>query len=432
MLRKRVLDTLVLCERAMQYVNLALSGRGFDELSAGERAQMTALLYTTVENKIRYDYYISALSGRSSKDLDLYTLCLLRLGLCQILDMKNIPDFAAVNETVALARNRGERAFTNAILRRAAREKEGLPFPERERSPKRYLSVKYSIPQATVARFISIFGEEESEKIFKAFSESSELSVSVNTRVISREDFILKHKDKSAEAGSFSPFSVKFGASYPPKSLKGFDEGEFFVQNEASAIAVSAIGLRESDTVVDVCSAPGGKSFLAAIAAGEGAVYSYDLHESKISLIKDGAKRLGLSGIRAESRDAKAPNESLFGKADAVICDVPCSGLGVLGKKPDLRYKDISVSEELVPLQREILSQSVKYLKAGGVIVYSTCTLIPEENEGVTDDFIKNNPDFEYEPFAVGGLNAPSGKLTLLPHIHKTDGFYIAKIRKKQ
>jgi 16S rRNA (cytosine967-C5)-methyltransferase len=188
----------------------------------------------------------------------------------------------------------------------------------------------------------------------------------------------------------------------------------------------------EDDLVVDCCSAPGGKSFASAILSGDKAeIHSFDLHESKLSLIESGRDRLGLSSIVVDARDALTPDDQLLFRADKVICDAPCSGLGVLGKKPDLRYKDSSVMTELPPLQYNILTASSKYLKVGGELVYSTCTLNPDENELIVEKFLSENSGFEAVPFTVGNLESKNGMLTLLPHIHGTDGFFIAKIRRK-
>jgi 16S rRNA (cytosine967-C5)-methyltransferase len=214
--------------------------------------------------------------------------------------------------------------------------------------------------------------------------------------------------------------------------MPGFAEGYFFVQDRASAICAEALSPKVGQLVVDVCAAPGGKSFAAAICGEDKLdIRSFDLHSSKLSLIESGRDRLGLGSITVAQRDATSPDESLLGMADRVICDAPCSGLGVLGKKADLRYKDLSVLEELPPLQLEILTKSAGYLKVGGVLVYSTCTLNPSENEGVVKGFLQNNPNYELLPFAVGELKAEEGTLTLRPDLHGTDGFFMAKIIRK-
>jgi 16S rRNA (cytosine967-C5)-methyltransferase len=184
--------------------------------------------------------------------------------------------------------------------------------------------------------------------------------------------------------------------------------------------------------VVDVCSAPGGKAFACAVRMKNlGEIFAFELHQGKISIIEEGADRLGLDIIRAEARDALKPAVELFGTADRVICDVPCSGLGVMGKKPDLRYKDLSGIGDLPTLQYDILNQSVKYLKDGGILLYSTCTLNPKENVEVVEKFLKENPIYTYHEAKIGNLSIGQGGLTLTPHRHGTDGFYICLIRKK-
>ncbi len=428
--RKITLELLRSYEEERRYVNLLLSSPKVKALSPEELSSVTALLYTVVEKKLFYDYLISALSGRSLSDVDPYVRDVLRLGLCQILDMKSIPHFAAVNETVKLARHGGEAGFINAVLRRAAKDRDNLPLPNRGKDIYRYLSIVYSIPKNTVKFFASVFGMEECEVILSAFEKESKLSLTVNEKKTDRKTLLSKLDSFGAKVSLYTDNGIIIESSISPKSLPGFAEGEFFVQDEASRIAAYAIGIKRGDRVIDVCAAPGGKT-LAAASAGAGEVFSFDLHESKLSLIVDSAMRLGFDNIKVSAVDATLGDESLFDTADAVICDVPCSGLGVFGKKPDIRYKDISALDELPPLQYDILCKSAAYLKPGGTVVYSTCTLNPAENEGVTDKFIKEHPEFFYEEFTLEKAKFSGAKLTLLPHKHGTDGFYIAKIRRK-
>ena len=428
-IRKLALELLGEAEACDKYVNLLLSSPKLSSLERAEMGALTALLYTAVENKYKYDYFIGALSGRAIAEIKDNTKNILRIGLCQILDMKSIPDFAAVNETVKLAGDPGERSFVNAILRKAVREKESLPFPDREKKPERYLAVRYSVPLPLVKHYKRIFADR-TEELLSAFAKGAPLSLTVNTRKTTRDALLDKLSYINAEVSKYTENGVVIKDSVPPRSIKGFDEGDFFVQDEASRIAVAALGISMQDTVIDVCAAPGGKSFLAAMYAQKGHIYSFDIHESKLSLIDDGAGRLKIENITVEARDAQIPAEELFGKADRVICDAPCSGLGVIWKKPDLRYKDLGSLEELPALQYAILEASAKYLKVGGQLIYSTCTLCPWENEEVSDRFISENDGFEYLPFSVGELVSDSGKMTLAPHTHGTDGFYIALIRR--
>lgn len=435
-MRQAALCLLTEWEREGKYINLALSSHVLDTIPQEERAALTALLYTTVEHKISYDYYIAALSKRSLDKLSPKIVNILRLGLCQIIDMDKIPDFAAVNESVELAGNKGERALVNAVLRAAVRAKNGggLPLPPYEKNPARHYSVKYSFPLWLVKRFISWFGEDGAVKLLSAFNCEPPLDISVNTLKISRDE-LLESLEKSGIKAEKSPIcktSVRIHSKGDPTGFYGFSDGYFFVQDESSAAAVLALAPKSGDRVVDVCSAPGGKSFLCAVLMSDkGEIRSFDIHESKLSLIKSGAERLGLKSVFADVNDALAPRSELFGIADKLIVDAPCSGLGVLSKKSDLRYRKEEGIDSLPELQLEILEQSSMYLRSGGVAVYSTCTLNPEENEGVVSRFLERNPDFESVDFSVGELKSSNGVLTLYPHIHKTDGFFIAKLRKK-
>ncbi len=430
-IRKIAFELLRSYEEEGRYVNLLLSSPKVSALSKEERSAVTALLYTAVEKKMTYDYFIAAFSKRPINEIDPYVRDVLRIGMCQILDMKSIPDFAAVNESVKLARHKGEAGFVNAVLRTASRSKEDLPYPKREKNLARFLSVYYSVPLPTVKLFMSIVGEEECEALLVSMSKESGLSITVNEGRISRDALLEKLSHPSARASELTDNGIVFEKSVSPRELPGFDEGEFFVQDEASRMAARVLDVQQGDKVIDVCSAPGGKAFAAAIRAGDGGVVkAFDIHESKISLITEGAKRLGLSSVSADVRDATAPDPADFGCFDKVICDVPCSGLGVFGKKPDIRYKDLGTVSELPALQYDILEKSSEYLKTGGALVYSTCTVNPEENEAVTDKFIAAHPNFSYEGMELGVIDFSCGRYTFMPHKDGTDGFYIAKLRK--
>lgn len=418
-----------------KYVNLLLSSHRADSLRAEERASLTALLYTVTERKLTYDYYISSVAKRDKASIDIHTLNILRLGACQIVDMCSIPDFAAVNETVNLARGKGERAFVNAVLRKIALLKKTgeLPLPDRAKNPARYLSVYYSFPLWLTKHFVSLLGEDGAEALLSRFNIHDSTDITVNTSVISREEYIRMLGDAgySAEPSGISSVSVRIFGSCDPKRLPGFAEGLFFVQDTASAVAVLALAPKPGDRIIDVCACPGGKSFAsAAITENKAEILSLDLHESKLSLIESGAKRLGFSSIRIGSADAVIGKEELFGKFDKLICDAPCSGLGVLGKKPDIRYRDEAGLSELPELQYKILDSSSRYLRQGGEMIYSTCTLNPMENEEVVRRFLDTHHDFSSVEFEVGGLISTNGMITLYPHINNTDGFFVAKLRK--
>lgn len=420
-----------------KYINLALNSHLLDGISLEKRASLTALLYTTVEKKLTYDYYIAALSKRSLDKIDGRVLNILRLGACQIIDMKSIPDFAAVNESVKLAKNPGEKSFINGVLRAIAeRAKNGnLPLPPYEKNLARHLSVKYSLPVWIVKEFIAKLGDVEAEELFKSFNTEPHLSLSVNTLKISRKAFLseLEKRGISAEKSKISPLSVKLSDKLNPKDLYGFKEGLFFVQDEASLVAVSALSPRMCESLIDVCAAPGGKSFSSAIfMENSGKIVSCDLRESKLSLIESGASRLGLTSIEVIANDATELKSEYLGAFDKLICDVPCSGLGVISKKSDLRYRSEEGARELPELQYKIISTASKYLRSGGEMIYSTCTLLDAENQEIVERFLFENPDFERVDFEVSALKSENGTLTLYPHRNGTDGFFIAKLRKKK
>ena len=423
-------------EASGTYINLSLNSHMTDGISKENKAILTALLYKTVEKKLTYDYYISSLSKRSINDITPDARDALRLGLCALIDMKAIPDHAAVNEAVGLVKLKSEKSFVNGVLRRAAREKDSLPLPDKAKNAARYYSVFYSIPLPTVKYFIALLGEESAVAFFESVNGAQrKTTLTVNTLKISVGDFIRKLSSAGieAEAAVYSPFSVYIRGSLDPRSIPGFSEGEFFVQDEASMLAACILEPKEGEQIVDTCAAPGGKSFALAILSSDRAdIRSFDLHESKISLISSGAERLGLSSVKAEAADATEPREHFIGKIDRVLCDVPCSGMGVLAKKPDLRYKDITALSELSELQLTILKSSSQYLKLGGEMIYSTCTLRREENEAIVTEFLSENSDFEAVDFSFGDLKSQNGMLTLYPHIHGTDGFFISKLRKKK
>ena len=225
------------------------------------------LLYTTVERKLTYDYYICALSGRSLSQIDPHTQNILRLGLCQILHMRSIPDFAAVNESVKLANSPGERSFVNGVLRAAVRTKDNMPLPPEEKNYRRYLSVKYSFPLATVKHFDSLYGRESTERMLDFYNKSKYLDITVNTNLISVDDYteILRSKGYSVETNTIAPVSLRLSESVNPEKIPGFEEGMFFVQDRASCISAYALSACEGNLIIDCCSAPGGKSFAATV-----------------------------------------------------------------------------------------------------------------------------------------------------------------------
>ena len=429
---RKLAHTLLLEYELMgKYVNLSLSSHKADGLTPSERAILTKLLYTTVERKLTLDYYVAALAKRPCDKIDVSTLCLLRLGLCQILYMDSVPDFAAVNETVKLARNRGEGAFINGVLRAAVRLGDALPMPDEKKNYRRYLSVKYSFPLDLVKHLDALVGRERCERILAYYNERQSADIFINALKISPEKYKAALSERGIEfsENEVSENSIRISSSISPERFFGFAEGYFLVQDRSSTLSSLVLGLKPGERMIDTCAAPGGKSIVSAINSGDGAdILALDIHENKLSLIESSLSRLGISSVKCRANDAEHPLEEYIGRIDKVLCDVPCSGLGVLSKKPDLRYKDLSTLLDLPALQYSILSASARYLRVGGELVYSTCTLNKAENEDVVSRFISENPEYSLVDFEIGKYKSCKGMFTIYPDLHNSDGFFISKI----
>ncbi|MBQ2998896.1 MAG: 16S rRNA (cytosine(967)-C(5))-methyltransferase RsmB [Clostridia bacterium] len=422
--RKLAFELLQKAETNDQYLNIALDhALDASSLSELDRALAATLVYGVTERKLTLDYQIDRLSSRKANELDLAVRTALRLGLYQLIYLDRIPPHAAVDESVSLVPRRAS-GFVNAILRAYTRDPH-LYLPEKEDLPT-YLSVVYSVGRPLVEKLLAAYGETMTEEIFQGFAQTPDTTLAVNTLKTSRDALAER---LSATPTPLSPNGLRVRGAV--RALDGFSRGEFFVQDEASQLCVEALGANAGETVLDICSAPGSKSFGSAIRMkNEGKILSFDLHEKKLSLIRSGAERLGITIIETEAHDGREPISDLFGQADRVLCDVPCSGFGVLAKKPELRYKDPDVSQALPKIQRDILETACRYVKSGGVLIYSTCTILPEENEENVKAFLGDHPEFSLSPFSAGNFDCPEGMVTLFPHIHKTDGFFIARLCK--
>ncbi|MBO5270697.1 MAG: 16S rRNA (cytosine(967)-C(5))-methyltransferase RsmB [Clostridia bacterium] len=431
--RALALTTLLRIDADNAYANLSLDAALRNStLAPADKRLFTTLVYGVIERKITLDYCISKLSERPIASLDPKALTCLRLGLYQLLFLDRIPPHAAVNESVALA---GRRAggFVNACLREYLRRKESFPFPKKEDGLLPYLSVTYSVPTALCEKFLSEFGESDTESILSAFSVHPPVTIALNPTVGARENYLalLHHAGIEGTPTEHAPHGVTIPSGSAIDALPGFADGYFYVQDEASQICVEALGALPGETVIDACACPGSKSFGSALRMrNEGSVRSCDLHESKLSLVRSGAKRLGITILTAEVRDGKVFDPALEATADRVLCDVPCSGYGVMGKKPDIRYKDPATAERLPEIQYAILENCARYLKPGGTLVYSTCTVFSDENWYNVQKFLAAHPDFAPEDFTVGTLQSENGMLTLRPDLHRTDGFFIAKMHR--
>ena len=414
--RETALKVLVKIDKDGAFSNIALK----DELSKNkkltrqDRYFITNLVYGVVDKLLTLDYVISKLSKIKLKKISVWILNILRLGIYQIMFMDKVPESAAVNESVNLAKRYGHGAskgFVNGVLRSATRYEIEYPDDKLE-----YLSVKYSYPMWLCEKFVNDFGYEFCEDLMSAFSKSPRLTLRVNT-INSDIDTV------------FNALS-----EYNPEILEdaivcdGFDvsdnelykKGYISVQDISAQTAGKVLAPKKGDTVIDMCAAPGGKTTqLAEIMENEGRIYAFDMYEHKIDLINKNAKRLGIDIIDAKCQDATVVNNELIGIADKILCDVPCSGLGIIGRKPEIKWNRQENLDSLLSVQAKILENASRYLKADGVIVYSTCTINKDENENITDAFLKEHSEFKktYEK-------------TFYPNIDRGDGFYICRFEK--
>ncbi len=424
--RRAVLDILMRMEKeegegySNRLIDAAISKYSFE---GADRALLSQIVSGVTERRITLDYIIQKFSKAPLSKLDRDALCLLRMGIYQLRYLDRIPSHAAVNETVNLARSRS-RGFINAILRSYLRTDE-IKFPEKPDDLR--LSVEYSAPRELCAKFISLFGVEKAENILASYLETPALTLRVNTLKTTRDVLmeVLEFEGFECEPTPISPYGIKVKGSGLPSTLA---DGLSYVQDESSQISSLVLDPREGDVLLDACACPGGKSFSAAMLMNDdGSITSCDLHASKLPLISSGADRLGISIIKTCERDSSVPTDEKYSK---IICDVPCSGLGVAAKKTEIKYRPLAKNAELPPLQYSILCAVSESLEVGGTLVYSTCTILPEENESIVEKFLSEHKNFEAVPFTVGEFDAPCGMLTLRPCTER-DGFFISKLTRK-
>lgn len=435
--RKIAYASLLKCEKYGKYTNIEIdSAIEKNALVGNEKAFFTALVYGVLEKKLTLDYIIGKCSSIAPDKLDTEISVILRMGIYQLLYMKSVPSHAACNESVELcrfAKKKSAASFVNAILRRVARG-ENIEYPDANKEPAKYLSVYYSFPEWLCEMWIKDYGFEKCESILNSFSQAPHITLRTNTLKITREKLLalLEKNGIKAEEGRYAKHSVRLMESVPVSELECLSNGYAFVQDEASQVCAEVLDAVSGDVVIDVCACPGGKSFSTALNMDNiGSVISFDLHENKLSLIKKGASKLGIDIIKTACRDGRSPDEDLKGFSDRVLVDAPCSGLGVVAKKPDLRYKEQESTARLPNIQYGILNASAAYLKKGGVLVYSTCTLNRDENDRIAERFLREHSDFTAFDFDLGnGISSQNGCFTFYPDEHNTDGFFVARFKK--
>ena len=392
-------------------------------------ASLYTLLYLGVtEKKLFLDYAIGQYSNTPVSSLDPEVINAIRLGIYQMVFTDRIPDYSAVNESVELVPKRS-RGFVNAVLRAFLRGNKKVDLPADKWES---LSILHSVPMDLVDLLRRSYGDGVAEKIVSFEDSDRSISLRVNTVKITKDALvaILAERDIPHRVSDYGDGVIK--CTCPVQEIKDLiDTGLAFVQDESSYICARALGAVASDTVADTCACPGGKTFSMAIdMENKGMLCAYDLHKNKLSLIEKGAKRLGFDIISVAEADGRIFLPENGGRFDRVLCDVPCSGLGVIFKKPDIKYKSIDKINALPKIQLDILKNCSGYVKVGGVLVYSTCTLCREENEGNIERFLKENDCFAPVDFELGSVKSNGGTYTFFPHETGTDGFFVAKLKR--
>ena len=417
--RALAVELLVRIEEAGGYTNLLLDKTLAEtDLSPADKRLCTQIVYGVTERRLTLAHIVAE---RTKKPPEPVIRCILYAGLYQLLWCDRIPDSAAVNESVRLCgafRKKSAGGFVNAVLRGFLRDGKRYALPG---DPLEAMQVQYSAPAALIQRLIAEHGEAEA----KAFLEDSLLPPPLTVRL----------NTTRATADDLAPFGAKAcpqaEGAYVLEAAdavhsEAFKKGLFHVQDLAPQICCALLGARPGETVLDVCAAPGGKSFtIAERMEDRGHVYAFDLYPQRVGLIRDGAQRLGLTCIRADVQDATQHRDDMP-LADRILCDVPCSGFGVIRRKPEIKYTPLDQAAALPEIQYQILETAAQYLRPGGTLVYATCTVLRAENEDVVARFLASHLDFSLAPLTERGQTA--GQMTFLPQHHGSDGFFAARL----
>lgn len=428
--RELVLDILLEVNEKEQYSHLVIRDvlNKYQYLEKQERAFLTRLAEGTIEHMLELDFIINSFSKVKVNKMKPLIRNLLRMSVYQLKYMDSIPDAAVCNEAVKLARKRGFgqlRGFVNGVLRNIARELNHLQYPDEKLEPVRFLEVTYSVPAWMVEQWIKDFGYDQTKGICESFLKERPITIRTNLTKTTPETLKSKLEAEGVTVEKIEklPYAFEISGYDYLQALESFAEGLFYVQDVSSMMVAEMATPEKGNYVIDVCAAPGGKSsHVAEKMAGTGMVEARDLTEYKVSLIEENIERHGLTNMTAVQMDATVYDEASKEKADVLICDLPCSGLGVMGKKTDIRYKMTAEKQkDLVQLQRQILDTVYTYVKKGGTLVYSTCTIHKDENAGNVDWFVKKHPEFEV-----------ISSEQMFPGGEYHDGFFIAKLRRKE
>ncbi len=443
--REKALKIFTSIMRDKAYSNIALKKQlDLTELNKLDKALVTEIVYGTLKNLIFIDWILDQFIKSNKNKIKPVIEDLLRCGTYQIMFLDRVPDSAVCNESSELGRKYGHEGivkFVNGILRNISRNKDKIKYPDKDAERSKYLSVTYSYPIWIIDKWTSEYGESFCEELLMAGNETADLCVRINYIKIKKEKLmdILEKEDISVEGGRYVEEAIYLKGISALEERKSFASGYYQVQDESSMLVAHILNPKPDDLIIDVCSAPGGKStHIAEIMENQGSVISRDIHPHKMQLIERNAKRLGINIIKSEVYDALKLDKTLVGKADKVLVDAPCSGLGIVRRKPDLKYNNSpGTLEDLEKMQLEILKVSSEYVKKGGVLVYSTCTINNNENIHVVEKFLDLNKEFfledieDFIPPTLHGETSKLGYIQLFPNVHKIDGFFIARLKRR-
>lgn len=456
--REIILNILLEVSAEEEYSHVLIRGvlEKYNYLDGKEKAFIKCVTEGCLERRIGLDYIIDGFSNTPVKKMKPVIREILRMSVYQLMYMSRVPASAAINEAVKLAKKRGFTGlsgFVNGVLRKISREGSNYPLPDASKDYVKYLSVKYSMPEWLVLKLKKDLGQDNIEAVLKGLLEIRPLTIRIQRKVTGeqRDNLFTQMKNVGVEICSHPYLADAYCLSNVEgvSNLPGFEEGLFAVQDISSMLAVEAAGIKQGDKVLDVCAAPGGKTAYAAMLTGDGgSVVAGDVSEYKTSMIEDNCERLGLNNVSVVIRDASVRDEEHIQKYDVVIADVPCLGLGVIGRKKEIKYriKETDI-ESITALQKQIVRQAAECVKPGGILLYSTCSMTYEENAAMVKwmeeelalligktikaesmestlpgSFVQSISDIDVEQIKAGSMQ-------LMPGVHESDGFFFARMR---